>query len=86
MTAQSEAPVKKRARFLGMSTFLDQCSIPLLAVGCSQNRLFWHWFASSVRQWGFSLLGELGNKIDKMPRNHVLQRMRPLRYGDNQRS
>jgi hypothetical protein len=68
-----------------MSSLADQLSIPLLVVGCSQNRLLWHGFASSVRRWGFSMPGELGNEIDKtkVTPSHVLQRIVPLRYGCN---
>ena len=47
-----------------MSTLSEECSIPFLPVGCGRNHLLWHGFASSVRQWGFSMPGKLGNKID----------------------
>ena len=86
MTSQSETPLKKKARFLGMSSFLDQYSIPLLAVGCSPESSLLALVCIISAPVGFSLLGELGNKTDKMPRNHVLQRMRPMRYGCHPRS
>ena len=85
MTSQSETPLKKKARFLGMSSF---GSVLYTALGG------WLFAESSLLALvciisapvGFSLLGELGNKTDKMPRNHVLQRMRPMRYGCHPRS
>ena len=61
----------------------SQRSIPLLPVGCSQNRLLWHGFASSALRWGFSMPGEPGKKRNKpelMPKPYAAARSAITRW------
>jgi hypothetical protein len=87
MTSRTDTAVKKMAGFLGTASLPEVSSIPFLPLSCLLNRLrrFWHGFAPSVRRWGFTMPGELGNEgneTEMMP-NCALQRTRLLRCGCN---
>ena len=62
MTSPTDTPLNKKSKIPWYVYFVGALCIPLLPVGCSEDSPIWHGFASSVRRWGFSMPGELGNE------------------------